>query len=55
METNEEYLDRICASPKPKKSRKRKAKEDPGQIIFGYKWSEIQSMQQGTYNPKVIK
>lgn len=54
MESQDEYLDRIC-NPKPKKIRKRKTTEDPNQIIFGRKWSDIQAMQQGTYTPKVIK
>ena len=54
-ETQDEYLNRICGISKPKKKRSRKAKEDPSQIIFGYKWEDIQAMQQGTYKPKVIK
>ena len=54
MESQEDYLDRICGVSKPKKIRKRKAKEDPNQIIFGHKWSDIQAMQQGTYTPKKV-
>ena len=53
-ETQDQYLDRICAL-KPKKKRKTKQKDDPDQIIFGYKWKDIQAMQQGTYKRKAIK
>jgi hypothetical protein len=55
-ETQEEYLDRICGTSKPKKKRKRKKiAEDPNQMIFGYKWEDIQAMQNGTYKRRVIK
>lgn len=54
METQEEYLDRIC-KPKLKPKKKKKVKEDPDQLIFSRKWSVIQAMQQGTYKRKLLK
>ena len=53
METQEEYLDRICSTPKPKKKRKTK-KTQVQPKIFGYDWTDIQAMQQGTYKRKML-
>ena len=54
METQEEYLDRICGN-KPKKAKGKSKKENTDGLIFGYSWEDIQSMQQGTYKRKIIK
>ena len=51
METQEEYLDRICNKKKAKKPKKRE-KDVP---IFGYSWDDIQAMQQGTYKRRLVK
>jgi len=54
METQEEYLDRIC-NKKPKNAKKKKKKTTSNSLIFGYEWEDIQAMQQGTYKPRTIK
>ena len=53
METQEEYLDRICGN-KVKKAKK-KNKNTCDNLIFGYKWEDIQAMQKGTYKRRLIK
>ena len=56
METQNEYLDRIC-SAKPKKTKKPKKTDTikTNALIFGYTWEEIQSMQQGTYERPLVQ
>ena len=53
MESQDQYLDRICGN-KPKKAKK-KNKNTCDNLIFGYKWEDIQAMQQGTHKPRTIK
>ena len=56
METENEYLDRLCSiKPKKKHTRKRNAKNTYDSLIFGRSWDDIQAMQMGTYKPKLIK
>ena len=57
METQEEYLDRICNGKprKAKKTKKAKKAKKTEKSIFGYSWEDIQAMQQGTYKRRLIK
>lgn len=53
METQDEYLDRIC-SIKPKRAKIKPKKDDENIKIFGYEWKDIQAMQSGTYKRKYV-
>lgn len=58
METEDEYLDRICGitQKKVKKVRTKKAKiSGDFKILPGYTWDDIQTMQRGTYQRRLIK
>lgn len=55
-ETQGEYLDRICSKAKPIKRPKKRLvlKPNNDKLIFGYKFTDIQAMQQGTYKPRLV-
>lgn len=57
METQDEYLDRICGNKKTKLKRKPKDARSsaPSGTYFGYTWDEIQAMQTGTYKRRIVK